>query len=330
MKITKKTVLAAAVLSLLCLAGCKPGKALLPSISGKSGEIVVVMDKAWWDSAPGDSVRAVLGTDCPYFVMPEARYSLINVTPANFGDLFKVHRNILTFKTDSETDSCLVRIHHDVWAQPQCVIQVCGNGIEEATRAFCEGSATIISGFEQAERDRIVSNARTYEQTDIFPKVAQKFGGSLHFPSGYTLRKINDNFAWIEYGTRVYTQCIFIYKYPARDDCFSEQNLVRERDSIMKAEVPGPREGSYVYTSQEVMKPSVEFIRYKGRRFAQMRGWWETEGDYMGGPFVSHCFYSPDGKEIICAEAFLYQPKENKRLLFHQIESILYSWEWKE
>ena len=48
----------------------------------------------------------------------------------------------------------------------------------------------------------------------------------------------------------------------------------------------------------------------------------------MGGPFVSHSFYSPDGEDIIVAEAFVYAPRYDKRQYLRQVESLLYSWEW--
>ena len=50
----------------------------------------------------------------------------------------------------------------------------------------------------------------------------------------------------------------------------------------------------------------------------------------MGGPFVSHSFYSRDGSEIIVAEAWVYAPQFDKRQYLRQVESVLYSWQWKE
>ena len=62
----------------------------------------------------------------------------------------------------------------------------------------------------------------------------------------------------------------------------------------------------------------------------QTRGYWEVANDYMGGPFVSHSFYSPDGIYVVVCDAFVYAPKYDKRQYLRQVESLLYSWEWKE
>ena len=59
-----------------------------------------------------------------------------------------------------------------------------------------------------------------------------------------------------------------------------------------------------------------------------MRGYWEVYGDYMGGPFVSHSFYSRDGKSIITLDSFVYAPKYDKRHYLRQVEALLYSFEW--
>ena len=50
----------------------------------------------------------------------------------------------------------------------------------------------------------------------------------------------------------------------------------------------------------------------------------------MGGPFVSHSFFSKDGKDIIVLDAFVYSPRFDKRLYMRQVESLLYSFEWDE
>ena len=69
-------------------------------------------------------------------------------------------------------------------------------------------------------------------------------------------------------------------------------------------------------------------MKYKGLDFAEIRGFWEVYNDYMGGPFVSHVFYSRDGQEMIVLQGFVYAPKYDKRQYMRQVESIIYSFEW--
>jgi len=159
--------------------------------------------------------------------------------------------------------------------------------------------------------------------------VAEVFEGSPHFPMGYKLKKLTDNFGWIADEKQYTIQGILIYKYPATGaaDELSLDKIIARRNEVLKTNVPGMFENTWM-TTGEFMPPQIEFFRYRGREFAQVRGLWEVENDYMGGPFVSHSFYSPDGEWVIVAEAFVYAPKYDKRQYLRQVESILFSWEW--
>lgn len=323
----KKILLALA--AVLALASCKNTKALLPNVSGKAGEIIVVIEKADWEGNLGTKVRDLLACDCPWLAQKEPLYSLVNVAPGGFGDLFKVHRNIVYFALSSQLDSAGVAYRHDVWAAPQCLVQISAHNADEAANLLTENGKTIVSFIEQAERDRVIRNSIRYEEREIAPKVAEVFGGSPHFPMGYKLKKITDDFGWVADEKQYTIQGILIYKYPATGtaDELSLENIIAKRNEYLKNNVPGMFENTWMTTGQ-YMPPTIEFFRYRGREFAQVRGLWEVENDYMGGPFVSQSFYSPDGSSVIVTEAFVYAPKYDKRQYLRQVESILFSWEW--
>ena len=312
---------------------CKDGrrKALLPNVSGKAGEIVVVMERTDWEGAPGSEIRGLLAGDCPFLPQREPLYSLINITPGGFADLFKVHRNIVFFDINPQVSRTGVSYLHDVWASPQCVVSVSAPDKEAAVALLRSEGAAIVHTVEQAERDRVIRNTLQYEERDLFPIVAETFGGSPHFPIGYKLKKRTADFIWIADEKQYTIQGIFIYRVPveAGADVFGAEQIVERRNAVLKKQVPGMFDNTWMTTSR-VLTPSVEYLKYRGRSFAQMRGLWEVENDYMGGPFVSHSFYTPDGASVLVCEAFVYAPKFDKRQYLRQVESLLYSWEWKK
>jgi len=314
--------------AILAMPGCKSTGSLLPSVSGKAGEIIVVMEKPDWEDTLGSDVRDLLACDCPWLAQKEPLYNLVNVVPSAFVDLFKVHRNIILFQVGPQIDTTGIIYKHDVWASPQCVIQLSAPTSAQASELLKEKGPMIISSFEQAERDRVIRNTRRYEERDIYPAVARVFGGSPHFPSGYKIRKITDDFAWIADDKQVY-QDVFIYRYPVEADPFTLDKIVAHRNAILKENVPGMFDGTYMTTS-EFFTPTLEYLKYRGRDLVQVRGMWEVQNDFMGGPFVSHSFYSPDGSEIYVAEAWVYAPQFDKRQYLRQVESVLYSWEWEK
>ena len=323
--------LAILLAALAMFAGCKNTKALLPNVSGKAGEVIVVIEKADWEGNLGNGVRELLACDCPYLAQKEPLYTLVNVAPGGFGDLLKIHRNIVFFTINPGVDSTGVFYRHDVWASPQCLVQVSARNSEEAAGYIESDGKNIVSFIEQAERDRVIRNSIRYEERIIAEKVGETFGGSPHFPMGYKIKKLTPDFAWIADEKQYTIQGVLIYRYPATGDEneLTLDRIIAKRNESLKVNVPGMFENTWM-TTGVYMPPQIEFLRYRGRSFAQVRGLWEVENDFMGGPFVSHSFYSPDGEYVIVTEAFVYAPKYDKRQYLRQVESILFSWDWNQ
>jgi len=315
--------------SIIAAVSCKSsGKTILPNVSGKAGEVIVVIDKDCWEGNLGTEVRALLARDCDYLPQREPLYSLVNITPATFDDFFKYHRNILIFNIEPQVEKQGVIYRTDVWSHPQCVIQLNASCADSASVVLAKNSANIEGAIEQAERNRVIANTLLYEEPGLADVVDQMVGGKLHFPMGYNLKKRTENFIWIADEKQYTNQGIFVYKYPVTDsDPFTVEKIIEKRNEFLKAYVPGMFENSYMTTSAYV-NPGLRFLKYQGRDFAEVRGLWEVENDFMGGPFVSHSFYSKDGTEIIVAESWVYAAKYDKRQFLRQVESLLYSFEW--
>lgn len=328
-RIIRLMAIALAALAMISCNSNKTRKALLPNISGKAGEVLVVIDKGYWEGAVGTTLRDSLAADCPYLPQREAMYNLVNVAPSGFGSMFQVHRNIIIVNISKDVTEPGVVFKQDAWAAPQCVIRINASDSEMAVQLIKENSGKIIKLLETAERDRVIRNAKRYEELKLAPIVTEMVGGSPHFPSGYQLKKKTSDFIWISYDIQYVTQNVLIYKYPVveGENMLDLDNILEVNAEVLKENVPGMFENTWMVTSP-IIKPGIEYISYKGRDFAEIRGLWEVHNDFMGGPFVAHAFYSPDGKEVIVLEGFVYAPKYDKRHYLRQVESILYSFEW--
>ena len=318
--------------SVLLTTGCKSKvkRNVLPNVSGKAGEVLVVIERADWEADLGVAIRETLAEDTPYLAQREPLFALSNVPPGSFTSLFKVHRNLLLMNINPQNASFGVVYKNNVWAQPQALVQVNAADAAQALELYREAAVMIAEFYEQSERDRIIANAKLYEERALQDPVEKVTGGILHFPSGYRCRKYTDDFVWIADEKQYTNQTVLVYKYPVDGpDVFSLENIIRHRNAVMQANVPGMFEGSYMTTST-AQEPTARSLRYHGRDFMETRGFWEVHGDFMGGPFVSHSFYSPDGKDIIVLEAFVFAPRYDKRQYLRQVESLLYSFEWKK
>ena len=324
--------MAATLAAVMALASCteqQKRKALLPNISGKAGEVIVVIDKGNWEGQVGTVLRDSLAQETPYLPQREPLFGLVNVPQNAFTNMFQIHRNIIVVNINKTVTEPGIVIRKDVWAAPQTVIYINAADSESAVKVIQENSALMCTTIEQAERDRIIGNIKKYEELKLAPVVTEMVGGSPHFPAGYKLKKRTSDFIWIEYAIQDVTQGILVYKYPVveGEQMMSLENIIENSNEMLKNNVPGMFENTYMTTSTAA-RPGIEYKRYKGLDFAEVRGFWEVYNDYMGGPFVSHVFYSPDGKEMIVLQAFVYAPKYDKRQYLRQVESVIYSFEW--
>ena len=333
-KMKRYITLISIALIALCAVSCNRGKtrkALLPNISGKPGEIIVVINKTDWEGAMGNVLRDSLACDFPFLPQREPMYDLVNVAPSGFATMFQLHRNILVANISPDVTEPGVIYRNDVWAAPQCVIRLNAPTEEIAVEVFKENCQKIKAVIEQAERSRIIANTKKYEERGLAPVVTEMVGGSPHFPSGYKLKKRTDDFIWITYSTQFTEQSILIYKYPVEKgkDMMSPANLIEAQSLMMMDNVPGMFENTYMIISP-IISPAIGYKKYGPHEFAEIRGLWEVHNDYMGGPFVTHVFYAPDGENMIMMQAFVYAPKYDKKNYLKQIESVLYSFEWKK
>ena len=75
-------------LSFATMVSCKSTKTLLPNVSGKAGEVIVVMDKDVWEASAGEEVRSLLGSACPYLPQREALHTSGAVSYAELGGVY--------------------------------------------------------------------------------------------------------------------------------------------------------------------------------------------------------------------------------------------------
>ncbi len=317
----------------LALAGmiaCENGPQLKSAVSGKAGEVIVVYDKVLHDTSFIKEVRALLAPVYPALPQLERMFNIIDIPSTAFNNIFEIHRNLIFVQVTADTIPARIVVRHDIWAQPQTVVRINGANSAEILQLIQREQERVLHILEQAERDRVITNSKKYEEKSIRDTVNRLFGGSPYFPNGYVLFKKTNDFVWVKYGIQKAELGIFIYKYPYKDSTsFSNANIIARRNAKLQQEVPGPTENSYMTTSTFLPTLSRNVL-YNNIHFVETRGLWELENDYMGGPFISHSFLDPAGKNVIVLEAFVYNPSGEKRNVLRQVESIIYSFEWKE
>ncbi|HIZ85399.1 MAG TPA: DUF4837 family protein [Candidatus Coprenecus stercoravium] len=302
----------------------------LPSITGNAGEVLVVINKGYWEGELGSRLREILTSEYPYLPQREPVFKLLNATPGGFSGSYLLHRNIIIVNVSPEIDTTGVKITTDAWAKPQIIVTVSATTPEEATDLVTHNDELIINAIEQYERNRIIANSTKYEDREVRMAVTENIGGSPYFPKGFTMKKNTPDFMWISQETTHVNQGILIFKFPYTESSQLTPEYLKDKlYDLWQANVPGMRDNSYM-TFNKVIEPGFNTISYQGESMIEMRGLWEVENDYMGGPFVCHIFPDRERKNIIILNAFVYAPKYDKRKYLRQVESIIYSFKWQE
>jgi len=298
---------------------------LMTNITGKPGEMVVVIPPEAWNGAPGKVLRNVLGQ--PQLALPQEEpiFDLIDVPPTAFKDIFKTTRNITTVRISPSIGKSGVEFKKDVWARPQTVVNINAKSQEDFEKVFSDNADKIVSFFLKAEKERLMQNYEQYSDQSVYNILLKKFGIKLNVPPGFKVAKTADDFAWIRYETPEISQWIFIYTYKYdSDSTFTPAYQISKRDDFMKKYVPGPRNGSYMTTERQI-PPVFNIFEHNGNYASEMRGLWKVENDYMGGPYISLTELDATKNRIVTIEGTVYAPKYNKRNYLREVESMIYS-----
>ena len=148
------SIILALNLALALFAGCKnSGEQILPTISGKAGEVAVVCSKVEWESEPGSTLRTLLSDEVPYLPQVEPMYDLFNVPQQAFNKVFKVHRNIIVIDTDKKYEKGSFTTFSDVRATPQIVIGIQAPDAAAAAKIIADKGEKILSLLERLGAD---------------------------------------------------------------------------------------------------------------------------------------------------------------------------------
>ena len=107
------------------------------------------------------------------------------------------------------------------------------------------------------------------------------------------------------------------------DNMLYDTSLIAVRNRMCKAYVGGPADGSYMTTDMHEGITTFRSFTFHGRYTAELRGLWRTEGDFMGGPFVSLTQYDEKHQRIVTVDGYVYAGKKDKRNYMRQVEAIM-------
>lgn len=309
------------------LIGCKnsSNNTGLKNVTGRPGELVIVIPDETWKGIAGDTIFALLSQ--PQLGLPqnEPLFNITSIPQEGFGDIFKTSRNLIITKISPSVQKAEVQFRDNVYANTQAVVTITAKDAMELVDIFTKNSDKIIGYLLRAERTRLTSNYMTYYERSITETVSAKFGIKLNAAPGFQIAENRDTFMWIRFESPEISQGIFIYEFPYNSDStFTVNYLMTKRIIAWKNNVPGPREGSYM-TNENDLPPVFNVLTHNGNYAAETRNLWRVENDYMGGPYISLAVLDMLKQRVVVVEGYVYAPTKKKRNLLRQVEGMIYT-----
>lgn len=319
-------------LMVLVLFSCDGGKAgggkslFTPVSSGRPYEMLVVIDKAMWERPAGRALFNVLDTDVPGLPQPERSFRISNIGPEHFDRGMRIFRNIIDVDIQPIYTQPKLKYSRDSYSSPQMIMTIQAPDEKSFEEFVTKNRKVIVDFFTKAEMNRQIALLKKEHSDVISVKVGSMFGCDVWVPAELGRYKQGEDFLWAssEHPRSDVSMNFVIYSYPYTDkNTFTKEYFVHKRDSVMKINIPGGREGQYIQTDADYV--DVKDFSVKGEYAFEARGLWYMENDMMGGPFVSHARVDRPNGRVVVVEAFIYAPEKKKRDLMRKMEAALYT-----
>jgi len=217
--------------------------------SGRAYELLVVVDHGVWDRAAGRALHDALDSDMPGLPQSEPSFRIMYTSPKDYDSTLKLIRNIIIVDIQDIYTKASFKYAKDVYANPQMILTIQAPNEEEFEKFVKENRQTIINFFTRAEMNRQITSLEKKHSNFISNKVDSLFGCDIWLPAELTNSKTGEDFFWASTNTGTADRNFVMYSYPYTDkDTFTKEYFVHKRDSVMKANIPGFKEGVYMAT----------------------------------------------------------------------------------
>lgn len=297
-------------------------KSNLSDSSGRLNNLSIIIDNDLWEGEIGESLRENLASPVDGLPQQEPLFDMNQIPPKAFSGFVQNNRTFLKIRKSS---SASFEVVSDTFAKPQTGIFVSGPSkvaIIETLNAHNEEIITAFKNTEIKEQQRRISKSLKKDEL-----LSKNLGVSLKFPTAYRYAKTEEDFFWIRKDIPNGSMEILVYEIPFQvidRDTNVIGNIIKMRDSIGKARVPGPTEGSFLIT-EEAYAPYL-FESKIDKKFAyETRGTWEVKNAFMAGPFINYAVKDEKNKRYVILEGFVFRPSSTKRDNIFELEAILKS-----
>ena len=313
-------------LVLYACGGSKTDEKLLPTSTGKYGEVLIIVDTVFSNGKTGDALDQIFFKSMIGLPQQEAQFRASLVEPKHFKSILKRSRNLLNLSIGKGKKTA-INIENNVWAKDQLMIQITAASDEDAARILLKNVETIRSYYNEKEIERLKVQYQKRPEEKLMSEIEKISGVKLIIPPAFVKMASTENGCWIKKEKRIgeheVLQGVSIYTYPYdHDSVFTNKEMISRRNEFTSKFIQGARDSSFMVVYEEYT-PGRKEINLNGLYAVEYRGLWNMKNDFMGGPFLHYSFIDEKNNRVINLDGFVYAPKFNKREYLRELEAIM-------
>ncbi|MBX2968022.1 MAG: DUF4837 family protein [Cyclobacteriaceae bacterium] len=325
----------------------------LPNMSGKPGDMILIMDSIQWKGEVGEELRKMFRAEVQGLPREEPLFNLIYVHPRKGYTLLTQIRNLVfVFTLDQQTagskilkesfsDETLERIRRDSsfflvttkdeYSRGQEVMYLFGDTQENLLKHLKKNGRSIVNYFNEVEKKRLLTNLNKVTTTKELTESLRKENGiELKIPFGFKVAERQNDFVWLRLMDARVDKNIFISWKPYESEYqLLPDSLIAFRNEIARQYLfDDPiNPDSYVVTETSVpFKPlKATQVNFNGKFAMELRWLWKTNNNTMGGPFISYGLVDEEQQRLYYIEGFCYSPGKDQRETIRELEAILWT-----
>jgi hypothetical protein len=311
-------------LTLIVLVSCKSKDKKPNSVTyGKTNEVSVIIDDQLWNGEVGDSIRNKFAAPVLGLPQEEPIFSLNQYPVKLLEGYMSNSRNIIVVKKESKSQ---YRIEKNEYANPQIVVHISGQTVQEILDTIQKNDSQIISEIKASEikvfQEKIKHDS-LYDTKDI----TDKFNVKLNIPVKYKRVMHGKKFLWLKKEITSGNLSLVFYQIPltsVKDNSNPIKRITHIRDSIGRIYIHGAVPRTRMIT-EPAFSPYLSKTTIFNRQTIETKGNWELLNDFMGGPFINYTIFDKPNNRILVIEGFCYAPSKQKRELMFELEAIIKS-----
>ncbi len=230
------------------------------------------------------------------------------------------------------------------WATGQMMVYLFGNSIEALSKNMREKFPTIARRINEFDLPLVHKTAYVYGESNLInTTVKDMMDIDMHIPSDYELAMAKSlpgklqkgeqitedavpgiDMVWMKRNTKEELSNILVYSMPySSKEQFEKQNIIDLINQVGKKYLSSTIEDSYLVINDVDLPVFSTDLKINGNYAKEIRGIWEMENDFMGGPFISYLVHNEKEGRLSLLFGFVYAPSKAKRNYMQEIAVVL-------